>query len=131
MPGRSQQEILQDIHSLTACLHRLQLELETSQDDQDPRRNEATIRPNQRGNRTVRDSNCDRLQIGDTVLFRPPGTRSGCRQQIQAVITRFTPSRAYIHRPDDTATLPKEILTDPNCVRRITEDQETPTTQAQ
>lgn len=114
-PTEQTRNLQAQIDDLTAQLSVLRADLQdlTNQQDSPTTERDRSNDPHQF------DQNGHSIFIGDTVLFRPPGTRSGCTIRTRGIITRFTAQRVYLRRENDNRRRPQEILRDPAHTRLV------------
>ena len=117
---RAKENLQQQIDELTTQLQNLQAQLNNlSEDQQQPSNHTANRGIREVERRQQYDQDGQRIFVGDTVLFRPSGTRAGNTFRVHGIITRFTPHRVYIRRATDIRTQPQEILRDPAHIQLI------------
>ena len=108
----------QQINELTVQLNALQADLQAITNRPEAQPEEPTF-TQPRPQRHQFDQQGIAIYIGDTVLFRPPGTRSNSTQRIRGIIDSFTAQRVYIRRETDHRPTPQRILRDPAHTRLV------------
>ena len=115
----TKENIQQQIDILTERLDALRADLNTLVEHQ--QQQESPVGNNRGTNKRHQfDQNGTAIYVGDTVLFRPTGTRSGSTQRTRGIIVRFTAQRVYIRRANDKRLKPQEILRDPAHTQLVT-----------
>ena len=118
---RVKEDLQNQIDELTAQLHNLQAQLnDISEEQQQPTNHTVHRGASEPKGRYQYDQDGHSVFVEDTVLFRPPGTRSGSTLRVRGVITRFTAHRVYIRRETDNRIIPQEILRDPAHIKLVT-----------
>ena len=111
--------IQRQIDHLTAQLKLLQADLNSLVEQEQRRGVPESLSPGPRLERHQFDQDGNEIYVRDTVLFRPPGTKSGSATRIRGIIVRFTAQRVYVRRENDTRKKPQEILRDPSHTRLV------------